>query len=130
MKIPLAFVIEDDEAIGEILMIALREARFQPVYIRNGKEALEKLSGALPDLVVLDLHLPKLPGITVLRAIRSDTRLKHTRVMIVTADTVLAENLRKEADLVLVKPVGFNQIREQAERLKHQGNWSGAAVAV
>jgi two-component system response regulator AdeR len=129
MKKPLAFVIEDDELIGEILTIALSEAHYQPVYIRNGKEALERLSTAMPDLVVLDLHLPKLPGITILRAIRSDTRLTRTRIMIVTADAVLAENLQKEADLVLVKPVGFNQIREMAERLRPNFNLQGAFQA-
>jgi two-component system response regulator AdeR len=117
MKTPVALVIEDDEIIGEILTIALREAHYTPIYIRNGRDALEKLSGEKPSLVVLDLHLPKLPGITILRAIRSDTRLTDTRIMVVTADAMLAESLRKDADMVLVKPVGFNQVRELAERL-------------
>jgi two-component system response regulator AdeR len=112
----MAFVIEDDEDIGEIYAAALRAAGYQPIHIRNGLEALETLKSVAPQLVVLDLHIPKLPGVTVLRAIRSDTRMAAASVIVVTADTVLAENLKNDADTVLVKPVGFTQMRKLAEQ--------------
>lgn len=114
MNLPLAFVIEDDEDIGEIYTAALRAANFNPIHITNGVEALEQLKGAVPQLVVLDLHLPKLTGTTVLRAIRSDTRMTDAYIIVVTADPVLAENINGSADIVLVKPVGFSHIRELA----------------
>jgi DNA-binding response OmpR family regulator len=116
LKRPAAFVIEDDEDIGEIYTAALREAQYEPIYIQNGLEALDKLKTVAPDLVVLDLHIPKLTGATVLRAIRSDTRMANACIIVVTADALLAENLKNDADTVLVKPVGFTKIRELAER--------------
>lgn len=131
MRLPLAFIIEDDEVIAEVLKIALREAKYRPIYISDGKTALDQLNATVPALVVLDLHLPRMPGITVLRSIRKDDRLKETRVMVITADTLMAESLRGEADVVLVKPFGFNQLREQARRLRpdydSSRHWFGRA---
>lgn len=118
MSSPTALIIEDDETIGEIFSIALKEAQYDPIYLRNGKEALERLSFLQPNLIVLDLHLPKLPGATILRAIRSDTRLNRTQVIVISADVSLAENLRDEADAVLIKPVGFYQVRDLAKQMK------------
>jgi DNA-binding response OmpR family regulator len=120
---PTAFVIEDDVYIGEIITAALRVAQYDPIYIQDGIEALDRLKTTAPDLVVLDLHIPKLAGSTVLRAIRSDIRMVDACVIVVTADAALAETVKKDADAVLVKPVGFNKIRELAEQysLKRSG---------
>lgn len=118
MSSPIALIIEDDETIGEIFTIALKEAQYDPVYLRNGREALERLSLLQPNLVVLDLHLPRLPGAMILRAIRSDTRLSRTQIIVVSADEALAEDLRNDADAVLIKPVGFYQVRDLAYQMK------------
>jgi two-component system response regulator AdeR len=115
---PIALIIEDDETIGEIFTIALKEAQYDPIYLRNGREALERLSLLQPNLVVLDLHLPRLPGAMILRAIRSDTRLSRTQIIVVSADEALAEDLRGDADAVLIKPVGFYQVRDLAHQMK------------
>ncbi len=118
MSSPIALIIEDDETIGEIFTIALKEAQYDPIYLRNGREALERLSLLQPNLVVLDLHLPRLPGAMILRAIRSDTRLSRTQIIVVSADEALAEDLRGDADAVLIKPVGFYQVRDLAHQMK------------
>ena len=114
MKQPLAFIIEDDEVIAGIYEAALRESQYLTEIIRDGLEALQRLAKVEPDLVILDLHLPKVAGISVLRIIREDTRLNRTRVIVVSADATLSEYMRQKADMVLVKPVGFNQLRELA----------------
>ena len=64
----------------------------------------------IPELVLLDLHLPKVSGEELFWQIRKDTRLKNTKVIIASADTALAETFQNKADLVLHKPVSFNQI--------------------
>jgi DNA-binding response OmpR family regulator len=68
--------------------------------------------------VVLDLHLPGTAGTDILKRIRSDERLNQTRVIITTADARLAESLEEQADLILVKPVSFSQLRDMALRLR------------
>ena len=115
---PVAFVIEDDEVISNIYAPAVTEAGYQTVIIYDGQDALEKLSKSVPDLVVLDMHLPKVSGVHVLKSIREDKRYNDTRVMIVSADSTLTAYMREEADLVLIKPIGFYQMRDMAIRLK------------
>jgi two-component system response regulator AdeR len=118
VTVALAFIIEDDEVIARIFEAALREAQYQTEIISDGMAAVSRIKNSTPDLVILDLHLPKVAGVSVLKSIRSDNRLANTKVIVVSADATLTEYLRNTADLVLVKPVGFNQLRELAIRLK------------
>jgi DNA-binding response OmpR family regulator len=120
MSLPLAFVIEDDELIAKIFSAAIEEAQYKTLVIRNGIEALDVLRSTIPDLVVLDLHLPGISGINILREIRNDNRLKNTRVLIVSADATQTEYLRVQSDQILVKPVGFYMMREAAARFRPQ----------
>jgi DNA-binding response OmpR family regulator len=73
-----------------------------------------------PAVVVLDLHLPYISGVEILRQIRAEARLAEMRVMITTADSLNAERLRGEADLILLKPISFSQLRDLAARLRPQ----------
>jgi CheY-like chemotaxis protein len=67
-----------------------------------------------PDVVILDLNLPRVSGIDILRQIRSDPRLVNTRVVVVTAHDEMVNDIQDQADLVLIKPVAFSQIRKLA----------------
>jgi DNA-binding response OmpR family regulator len=118
MNQPLAYVVEDDPAISDLFAIALREAGFRAVEIGDGALALQKMKEERPDLVLLDLRLPSIPGIVVLQEMRKDERLKDVRVIVASADATQTTFLREQADLVLVKPVGYNQLRELATRLR------------
>ena len=118
MPTPIAFVIEDDEFVLPIYVAAVQDAQYEPVVIQDGQEAVEKLRTTVPDLVVLDMRLPGVPGVSILQMIRGDQRLAKTRVIVVSADATLTEYVREKADLVLVKPVGYQQLREMAARLR------------
>jgi DNA-binding response OmpR family regulator len=113
----LALVIEDDGNLAEIYSEALMAAGFETEVILGGLTALTRLGAVLPAVVVLDLHLPSVSGVNILRQIRADKRLTNTRVILTTGDVNMAETLRTEADLVLIKPVSFKQLRELAGRL-------------
>ena len=113
----LALIIEDDEYLAEIFSITLQEAEFEIEIISDGQAALSRLATTIPALVVLDLHLPYVSGEDILRQIRTDERLAKTRVMLATADAIMADNLRDDADLVLLKPISTNQLRDLARRL-------------
>jgi two-component system response regulator RegX3 len=110
-------IIEDDQDLAIIFAMALQEAGFETQIVRAGDTALMWLESATPDIVVLDLHLPRVSGQDILRQIRADSRLAETKVIITTADPRLAEILQEEADLVLLKPIGFSQLRDLAARL-------------
>ncbi len=114
----LALIIEDDEDLATIFSEALQLADLKPEIIVNGAAAAARLKEVTPAVVVLDLHLPQVSGATLLYQIRSTPALARTRVIIATADPVMAEGLSLEADLVLIKPISFTQLRDFASRLK------------
>lgn len=113
---PLALIIEDDKKQAIIFSQALRMADYETEVIRDGQAALERLAETVPAMVVLDLHLPHYSGKDILRIIRSDARFEKTRVILATADALLAKSLSEDADLVLLKPISFNQLRDLAKR--------------
>lgn len=114
---PLALLIEDDPDLLSIFSMALEDAGFRIEAITEGDQALIRLSEVIPAVAILDLHLPNVSGTEILDAIRADERLQDTRVIIVSADPQLAESVSAEADLVLIKPISFNQLRDLSQRL-------------
>lgn len=112
----LALIIEDDPAQQDIFMQAVKMAGFTVETIGDGAEALARLKDVEPQLVILDLHLPKVSGDEILAAIRADERLASVPVILATADPILAESLSDTSDLVLLKPISFTQLRDLASR--------------
>ena len=112
-----ALIIEDNIDAATIFSEALEAARFDTEVIQSGDVALARLAATRPDVVVLDLNLPRVSGAEILRQIRADARLAQTCVIVATAHPRMAEGVRDEADLVLIKPVSFTQLRDLATRL-------------
>lgn len=114
MSSSFALIIEDDEDLSVIFSEALQAAGFEAEITRSGDKALARLAVTTPEVVVLDLHLPRVAGMDILHQIRADPRLEETRVIVATAHPRMAESLRDEADLVLLKPISFGQLRDLA----------------
>jgi len=72
---PIAFIIEDDALVLPIYKTAIEDALYEVHTFQNGDTALEQLSVLTPKLVILDMRLPGVPGITILQAIKSNKRL-------------------------------------------------------
>jgi DNA-binding response OmpR family regulator len=117
MKEPFALIVEDDSDLSEIFREAMVAAGYYAEVIRDGLVAQERLREMTPTVVILDIHLPHVSGETLLRQIRSASHLKETRIVVATADSQAAEFLRESADLVMVKPISFVQMRDLAKRL-------------
>ena len=115
---PLAFIIEDEPSLATIFALALDKAGYRTEIIREGRQALKQLAENQPHIIILDLHLPYVSGNDILQYIRSDSRLAKSQVIVTTADALQAELIHKEADLVLLKPVSFQQLRDLATRLR------------
>jgi CheY-like chemotaxis protein len=110
----LALIVEDDADLSTIFSEALKAAGFETEVALAGDTALARLAVTTPNVVVLDLHLPRVTGMDILHQIRADPRLTGTRVIVATAHPRMAESLRDEADLVLLKPISFSQLRDLA----------------
>jgi two-component system cell cycle response regulator DivK len=113
----LAIVVEDDEDLAAIFSEALQKANYQVESIRDGLSAQRRIIQIEPHLVVLDMHIPYVSGAEILQQIRADVRLKHTTVVIATADARMGEAFTDVADFVLIKPITFTQLRDLTARL-------------
>jgi len=122
MSKPLALIIEDDSDLSEIFSVTLRSGGFETEIIRDGQLALDRLAGTPPALILLDLHLPRVTGATILQNIRANERFAKTAVIVASADARLAEEMHVQADLVLLKPVSIDQLRELAQRMLQRWN--------
>jgi DNA-binding response OmpR family regulator len=118
MPANLALVIEDDTDLSEIFTRALEKAGFEVETILDGQVAQERLKETVPNVIVLDMHLPHVDGATLLKQIHADERLSKARIIIATADAVQAEFLRDQATIVMIKPISFSQLRDISARLK------------
>lgn len=114
---PLALIIEDDVDQNFIFTTALDQAGYETESIEDGRTAQQRLTEVVPQTIVLDLHIPDIEGVTLLRQIRNDHRLANVNVILATADAALASSLQAEADLVLLKPISFAQLSILAGRL-------------
>ncbi len=113
-----ALVIEDDKNLALAFAEALEEAGYEAEVIYDGRTALKRLEEVTPSIVILDLHIPHVKGDKVLEYMRSENHLKDVRVIVATADSSRAAQLGNKADLVLLKPVGYRQLKDLAARLK------------
>lgn len=117
MSQPIALVIEDDFDASFIFSKALETLGFNTEIIDSGEQAIERLKEVVPEIIVLDLHLPEISGLTILQAIRQDERLAATKVIVASADPRSVEIIRELANIVLIKPTTYSQVRDFAKRL-------------
>jgi two-component system cell cycle response regulator DivK len=118
MKKPLAFIIEDDRDIAALFRHVLDMAGYQTEVVLDGQDAVDLLSSIRPDIVFLDIQLPSVSGLDILKLLRTDKSLRATSVIVVTAFAHYLENLPAEPDLVMLKPVDINHLIELAGRLR------------
>jgi len=95
-------LIEDDPFLVEIYTTQLKAAGYKVNVANNVEEALRKTREAKPDLVILDIVLPKVDGWEFLKAIRQDSQLKDLKVVILS-------NLGQKEEID--KGVGFGAIK-------------------
>lgn len=110
-------VVEDDHELGEIFQELLQYAGYDVVRVTDGSAALAQLAEKLPDAVVLDMHLPEITGEAVLRHIRRESHLAGLKVLVVTADSSMAEKMQPHADKVAIKPIGAAEFLALVESL-------------
>jgi two-component system OmpR family response regulator/two-component system copper resistance phosphate regulon response regulator CusR len=109
-------IIEDDPVIGRAVSTAIREAGHECTWIPDGAAAVETDAILASDLVVLDLMLPKVGGLDVLRAARS--RGVRTPVIVLTARGSVPDKLegfQAGADDYLVKPFEMDELLARIE---------------
>ncbi len=115
-----ALIIEDHPGQGFVFKLALEQVGYTTTLIQNGTLARNTLKTLrpIPDIILLDLHLPGVSGADLLAQIRADSRYDNTRVILTTADVILAEQLADQADQIMIKPIGFDDLKEVTRQIE------------
>ena len=104
-------IVDDDAGQLALFSIMLRGLPYRILTAADGYTALDLLRQETPILIMLDIAMPTLNGITVLNSLRADPRFNGTKVLIVTASvTPLPPQQADLADKVLIKPVTKQQL--------------------
>jgi len=104
---PTILVVDDEPPILELVRYTLEDEQIRVLEAADGVQALEVAQAARPDLILLDVQMPRLDGLEVCRRLRADTALGGTRIVMLTAagqDADRARGLAAGADEYLTKP--------------------------
>lgn len=113
-------LIEDNEPNAEIVVRRLTMRGFQVFHAPDGKDGLGLIARERPDIVLLDVQMPKLDGYQVVRAIKADPGTAHIPVVLMSAGVVCgAAQLAHEvgAEAYVTKPVPMAQLLDTMRRL-------------
>jgi two-component system alkaline phosphatase synthesis response regulator PhoP len=100
-------IVEDEANIVELVKYNLDREGYRTLYANDGRKGLELIKQELPDLVILDLMLPELDGLSVCKQLRSDAQTKSIPIIILTAKSEEADRvlgLEMGADDYVTKP--------------------------
>ena len=116
-------IVDDEPSIVLSLEFLMRREGFEVSVATDGEEALQALALRTPDLVILDIMLPKLNGFEVCQRIRADARWRGIKVLMLTAkgrETEVAKGLGVGADAYVTKPFSTRDLVAQVKQLLEQ----------
>ena len=118
-------VVDDAKNILLVLRMSLEKAGYEVITAMDGITALEKAQDLDPDLILLDILLPKMNGFLVFEALKDETTTAETPVIFISAKAE-DEDLEKARELgaadFLIKPVKQEQLLETVEKYLEGGN--------
>ena len=110
-------ICDDEPSLRELIRVSL-DGPYRFVEADDGEESLELARSVRPDVVILDMMMPRRSGLEVLNALRRDHELADTRVIVLTAQPATREQaLQAGADIVMVKPFEPEQIAAAVEEV-------------
>lgn len=103
-------VVEDDLALSDVIAFTLRRAGYEVVTVHDGLAAVETFEQVAPDLILLDLNLPRLDGLGVCRRVRSVSDVPIIILSVRAGDEAVVRGLEMGADDYVVKPFSPTQL--------------------
>jgi CheY-like chemotaxis protein len=111
-------IAEDEPDIRELVAFTLRFAGHEVTTTANGEEAIRQAAQLFPDIIIMDVRMPKMTGYDACRALKADIKLKEIPVVFLSAkgqDSEIQTGLDAGAEEYLLKPFAPDQL---AERIK------------
>jgi len=117
-------IVDDEADVVDMLVINLRAAGFQVIAVEDGAAALAKARNEAPSLIVLDLMLPRMPGLEICRVLKSDVATRHIPVIMLTAKAEEVDKivgLELGADDYVTKPFSPRELILRINRSLRRG---------
>lgn len=110
---PKVVIVEDEETLVKNLAGKMQDEGYKVVTATDGEDGLDKIRSEQPDLVILDIMLPRLDGLSICRMVRHDPALSHIPIIMLTArgtevDKIIG--LENGADDYIVKPFSLGEM--------------------
>ena len=118
MRIQKILVVDDEKQIHSYLQRKLSKFGYKVYVAEDGEAALSQAFSNLPDIILLDVKLPKLNGIETCKRLKSDERTKDIPVLMLSAKAQseeIKEGLEAGANRYLCKPMGFPDILKEIQ---------------
>jgi CheY-like chemotaxis protein len=112
-------IIEDEEDAAELFAEMMRLSGYRVIKSSKSAPALEMMKTDKPDVILLDIMMPEISGLDILRFMRRDPLLEDIPVVIITAKGMpvdIKNGMEAGASTYLTKPVGFFDLKEAVER--------------
>jgi len=116
VKIHKVLVVDDEKAIHSYLQKKLEKLGYTVYTAQDGEEALRLIYSHPPDIILLDVKLPRLSGIEVCKRLKSDDGTRHIPIIMLSAKAQseeIAAGLQAGAERYLCKPLGFPDILKE-----------------
>ena len=130
-KAPYIYIIDDDEQVSRVLEILLAQDGFEVGASSDSEKGLQMVKEAQPDLVILDIIMPKKSGLDLMDEMRSDYRTRDIPILFLSAireEETLVKAL-KGADDYMVKPFGSLELKERVRKILDRRRAGGAPGA-
>jgi len=118
-------VVDDEPIVHRLLQHHLERAGYEMIGATNGREALELANSESPQLIVMDVMMAEMDGLTALRSLKKEEDTKEIPVIMITANCHYVTQQESEAagaSLFLTKPFSPSQLLNEIRRLVPQGN--------
>jgi CheY-like chemotaxis protein len=112
-------IVEDEEDAAELFAEMMRISGFRVLKTSKSTTALSIMTADKPDVVLLDIMMPEISGLDILRQMRRDPNLANIPVIVLTAKSMpsdIKNGMEAGASTYLTKPVGFNDLKETVEQ--------------
>jgi DNA-binding response OmpR family regulator len=124
-------VVDDEADVIDMLVINLRAAGFQVIAVEDGATALAKARNESPSLIILDLMLPRMPGLEICKVLKNDAATRHIPVIMLTAKAEEVDKivgLELGADDYVTKPFSPRELILRINRSLRRGKDKVAGV--
>ena len=120
MSDPLILVAEDERDIRDLIVFTLQISGFKVIEVPNGEEAVKKAKEVIPDLILMDVRMPKMTGYEACKALKQEEKTKNIPIVFLSAKGQEAEintGLEMGAEEYFLKPFAPDELSQRVNKI-------------